>query len=108
MRWRISPAAALVNVTTSMFSIGQPSRTSCTMRSTNTAVLPEPAAAQTIRLCPRSAMASRCCSVHFGMVISSPGIQNIAHCHYNTKGHLRPHRFLRTKKAASLKRGGLV
>ena len=72
MRWRISLAAALVKVTTSMRSTGQPSQMSRTMRSTSTAVLPDPAAAQTMRLWPRSVMASCCSLVQFGMGIPPP------------------------------------
>ena len=87
-RSRSSAAAARVKVIISRRLICPPSRSNCSTCSTSTAVLPAPAAAQTIRLCPRSAMASRCCSVHFGMVISSPDVQDIAHCHYNTKKRL--------------------
>ena len=50
---------------------GVPSRTRRTMRSVSTAVLPLPAAAQTIRLCPLSSIASRCCAVHSAGICTS-------------------------------------
>ena len=65
IRSRISAAAALVNVTTSISVISMgclASRRRRIIRSTKTAVLPEPAAADKSRVCWRLSMAA-CCSL---------------------------------------------
>ena len=68
----ISDAAALLNVTISMLSTEMPlSITSCFMRSVSTAVLPDPAAADTSISLPPALIACSCCSVHF-MPIKRP------------------------------------
>ncbi len=67
MRSRISVAAALVNVTTNSLSTSTASAGSSSrwvMRSTNTAVFPAPAPAETKRLTSRAVTASLCASVH--------------------------------------------
>lgn len=67
IRCFISSAAALEKVTTSSrsASTGCPgSRMRPTARSTSTAVLPEPAAAETSTVPPRASIASRCRGVH--------------------------------------------
>ena len=66
-RSRISAAAAFVNVTTSssVMSTGLSlSRRRRIMRSTRTAVLPDPAAADSSSVCPRLSMAACCSGVH--------------------------------------------
>ena len=63
---RISPAAALVNVTMRSLSISILSFNIIRMiRPTSTAVLPEPAAADIKRLLPPASMAACCSSVQF-------------------------------------------
>ena len=67
MRSRIWAAAARVNVTTSSLSISTgfcSSVISRMMRSTSTAVLPLPAAAETRMLCPRASITFCCCVVN--------------------------------------------
>ena len=61
---RISAATAFVNVTISIRSMSAPSHTSLNIRSTSTAVLPEPAAALTRISLPRASIARSCSSVH--------------------------------------------
>ena len=63
---RISAAAALLKVTTSISSTEIPSRRiSCLMRSVKTAVFPDPAAADTKISLPLTVIASLCSSVQF-------------------------------------------
>src|SRR5437763_12646607 len=71
MRLFISAAAASVKVTTSRPSTPQRSLASQTrwaQRAARTAVLPDPAAAETSRLMPVVTIPARCSGVHCGVV----------------------------------------